>query len=150
MKKILGAGAMAAAFAALSGCASVVTGTSEVVKIESEPPGATVQIDGRHMGTTPRLVKLHRGGSKQVMLYKEGFEAETLEIGTKINGWFFGNVFLGLLPGIVDMANGSWMWIEPDAVSVTLRKKGEPRPEPLKPEAPKPEEKKPEEEKKDK
>jgi len=105
------------------GCASIFTGTTQVIQVHTDPPGASVQIDGAQIGNTPRLIKISRGDSKLLLVYKEGYEPEVIEVGTKINGWFFGNIVIGILPGIIDVANGAWMWADPEDIRLTLHPK---------------------------
>jgi len=123
------------------GCASVVTGTTQVIRIESDPEGAVVDVDGLQIGTTPRQVKIKRGATKSVMVHKDGYEI--VEVGKKLNGWFVGNLFLGVLPGLIDIANGSWMWANPDVIQVKLWLRGQRPPPPPPPPPPAKKESKP-------
>lgn len=138
--KRFGAGLLLSAACLLpAGCASIMTGSSQMVEVHSVPSGASIQMDGIHVGTTPRLLKVRRGNAHTLMVYKEGLEPQTVSLGTEFNYWFLGNIALGLLPGIVDVVNGAWMWATPTVVSVTLEVK--PAAPPPAPETPKPAEK---------
>ena len=41
-------------------CATIANGTSQRIEVASEPPGATVYVDGAEVGTTPTEVVLSR------------------------------------------------------------------------------------------
>ena len=109
----------------LGGCASIISGTTQMVQVHSEPKGASIQLDGVHVGVTPRLLKIRRGSEHTLMIWKDGYEPQVTAIGTSINGWFFGNILVGILPGIIDMINGAWMVAASDVITVTLKTKAE-------------------------
>jgi hypothetical protein len=104
----------------LSSCASIVSKTNWPVSIDSNPEGVHVSITNRRgvevfTGKTPVVTKLKSGSgyfSKEsytvVMTYK-GIEKRTINLECSINGWYFGNLFLGGLIGmlIVDPATGA-------------------------------------------
>ena len=52
----------------LVGCAAQRT-----LKITSEPPGATIRIDGETVGATPMRIPFHHYGVRRVTLYHEGY-----------------------------------------------------------------------------
>ena len=58
----------------LGGCASIVSGTTQMVQVHSEPKGASIQLDGIHVGVTPRLLKIRRGSAHTLMIWKDGYE----------------------------------------------------------------------------
>jgi len=56
----------------LAGC--MLTGcVRRTLRIESDPPGATVWVDGDNLGTTPAQVPFKSYGTIEVMLYKENY-----------------------------------------------------------------------------
>ena len=105
----------------LGGCASIMTGTTQMIQVQSDPQGASIQLDGMHVGMTPRLLKVRRSGGHTLMIWKEGYVAQIVETGGSLNGWFFGNILVGLLPGVIDMINGAWMWTSPESIMVRLK-----------------------------
>lgn len=78
------------------GCASVIQGKTESVKIHSEPQGSTVVVDGTNY-TTPAVVTLGRDADHYVV-FPNG---ERIEITRKLSAAFFGNILLG---GVIGMA----------------------------------------------
>ncbi len=55
----------------LSGCAAY-----QNVAIESDPPGATIYLDGKSVGTTPQNLRISRESDHTVYLKKEGYRPE--------------------------------------------------------------------------
>ncbi|CAE6715328.1 PEGA domain-containing protein [Nitrospira defluvii] len=106
-----------------SGCATIVhLGSNEELSVSSEPPGATVVIDGTERGVTPLATKVERKKDHAVVLTKEGFEENQSRVESHISWWIAGNVILGGLVGIlVDVMSGGGYTIEPDKVAVTLK-----------------------------
>jgi diacylglycerol kinase family enzyme len=43
-----------------TGCGLIFDGTKEEVTIQSDPPGATVRVDGQPRGKTPMTVKIQK------------------------------------------------------------------------------------------
>ncbi len=108
-----------------SGCATIIDGNKQTIAITSEPPGAVAQV-GSHRITTPGQVTLKRGKSYSVTLSKEGYETGTSKIRCSIAPWFWGNILLGGLPGmIVDGISGAYGELAPEAVHVKLHRKYE-------------------------
>jgi hypothetical protein len=55
----------------LPGCAAY-----QNVAIESDPPGATIYLDGKAVGATPQKLRISRDSSHTVYLKKEGYRPE--------------------------------------------------------------------------
>ena len=116
----------------LSGCASIISKSTYPVSINSSPEDATILIkdeSGMQMykGKTPATITLSAGESYfhakkyTVTFSKPGYEEQTAEIKATIDGWYFGNIIIGGLIGmlIVDPITGA-MWKLPKQVTVTL------------------------------
>lgn len=121
--------------AAFTGCASIVSGSTQKVSIESQPEKADVRIFNNANveiwnSKTPTTVKLKRGygffegADYRVEIAKEGYETKTLMISSSINGgWYIaGNFFVGGFLGwlIIDPASGAMWKLEPESINVTL------------------------------
>ena len=108
----------------LPGCASIVSKTSWPVAIDSKPEGVQVSITNKSgkevfSGKTPAVTKLKSGSgffSKEsytvVMTY--GIEKRTINLECTVNGWYFGNILIGGLIGmlIIDPATGAMYRLE--------------------------------------
>lgn len=117
----------------LSGCASIVSKSSYTVMINSVPSEAKITITDKkgvnvYEGLSPSIVKLDASSgffskaSYLVKFEKEGYQLKTCQITSKIDGWYFGNILLGGLIGmlIVDPATGAMYKLDTDAVDVSL------------------------------
>ena len=118
---------------ALSSCATIVSGPTQDIVINSNPPGANVEVTNKHgmkeaQGTTPLSVELERKGPRpyKVLLRKDGYEDSTALISKSSwgNNWVFGNLIFGGLIGIlVDVVSGSSETLIPAKVNVQMEKK---------------------------
>ncbi len=74
----------------LNSCATILTGTTQRVTIDSYPPGAEIVIDGRIMGNTPARVNLDRDinhfmdDGKDIQLVLPGYYSEGYYLGVDI------------------------------------------------------------------
>ncbi len=102
-----------------SGCATVISGRTADVAIDSSPREADVTVVD-HQGTvvartiTPGQVKLKRGrkwlrpAKYQAVFEKPGYETTHAPIDSKFNPWAIGNLALGGGLGVgVDLATGA-------------------------------------------
>src|SRR5690349_7231555 len=99
----------------LPGCASIVTGTSHTMAVASEPAGATCKIDraGETIGyvnQTPSTIGFSKS-SKEILVSCDKDDKKMRGVATVQPGvqpWFFGNLVLGGLIGIiVDASSGA-------------------------------------------
>ncbi|MCF8345726.1 MAG: SHOCT domain-containing protein [Bacteroidales bacterium] len=85
--------------ALLAGCATVLTGTTQRVTVDSTPQGADIIIDGYMMGTTPTILRLDRDvnaiidGGKDIRLELEGYYADGYYFDADIEPTTILNVF---------------------------------------------------------
>lgn len=119
----------------LNGCASIVSKSTYPLRITTDPSGAQVVVkdaDGIEIfnGKSPTTVKLAAGAgffkkaSYSVTVRSEGYEEQTVPVNFNLDGWYFGNILLGGLIGmlIVDPATGAMYQIESEYMSVRLNK----------------------------
>ncbi|SRR5579885_665601 len=111
---------------ALSGCATITGGTGpQKIKVASNPPGATVIVDGQPCGMTPATLNLDRKVEHRIELEKDGYMLAEADLKPKINPWIFGNVVVGGLIGVVvDLATDSERRLSPSKVDVQLSPAG--------------------------
>ena len=121
-----------AVLASLQGCASIVGDSQYPVAIESEPAGAAFELRDStgHMidqGVTPHTVTLKSStgyfqrAEYSVLLKKPGYDNQTVPIHASISGWYWGNILIGGLVGMlaVDPATGA-MYKLPEGTHATL------------------------------
>lgn len=127
-------GTMLSACLFLSNCASIVSHSNWPVTISSNPAGASVRITdtkGReiHNATTPTTVTLSskggyfKGASYTLTFTGKNGSKQTVPLHSSLNGWFWGNLIFGGLPGflIVDPLTGA-MWTLKKDVMVDMGK----------------------------
>lgn len=93
------------------GCATIVSeinddiARKERIRVASNPEGATVYIDGVATGITPFYVPLeHKKDKYEVKFVKTGYQPDTRHTKRIFNWWVLGNIFIGGLPVLVDLA----------------------------------------------
>ena len=119
---------MVAAFALLllSGCATVVRGTKQNVRIDSNPAGATIHLSTGHQGVTPATFELPRKDIVTVDFTKDGYEPMSVTMvpmqtkAGSIAG--AGNALIGgAIGGAIDGGTGATLDLQPNPLIVTLR-----------------------------
>jgi hypothetical protein len=117
---------------ALGGCASIMSGSTDQLTLNSTPNGANFLIkdeNGKsvHHGSTPATVSLERGDgffdgqTYDVDFSADGYLPTTQKVDTTVNGWYVGNLAFGGILGflIIDPATGA-MFELPENVNTTL------------------------------
>ena len=122
------------ALATLSGCSSIVSDSNYAVAINSVPTGAQFVVTNKagqsvQSGVTPSTITLRAGAgffqgeTYTVTMKKEGFSDKLYTLDSTIDGWYFGNILIGGLVGllVVDPATGA-MFKLPNRLDVSLDK----------------------------
>jgi hypothetical protein len=105
----------------MTGCASIITGSSQEMTFKSQPEEATVSVNGRILGKTPLTVRLDKKSNQAVIFEKDGYKSQTMQLETRINGWFWGNIVLGgLIGSTTDGLSGAVHEYSPIQYFVTL------------------------------
>ena len=109
--------AVLAGAAGLTGCASIVSGTSQVVSVETLHPsgnvaGANCKLEndkGVYYVTTPGTVTVHRAyGDMNVKCEKPGYDAGLATFKSSTKGMMAGNILFGGVIGAgVDASTGA-------------------------------------------
>jgi hypothetical protein len=87
--------------AALPGCATIISGSSDSVSFDSNPPGATVFVDDQKVGLTPCVAPVSRQWGYGDIRFALGGNELAAEVPRVVNGWYFGNLIFGGLIGLV-------------------------------------------------
>jgi hypothetical protein len=109
----------------LSSCATLFTGTTQSVTIDSQPQGANIVIDGQLVGTTPARVRLNRDlnaifdDGKFIRLEKDGYAPDGYILGADIEPFSVLNMF-NVFFWAVDAATGALMRYDSDYYSFQL------------------------------
>ena len=84
-----------------SGCATLVSGTHQDVRVRSDPPGAVATLSGGGSVITPGRLSIDRSEPTEVTFTAEGYHSVTIRMEREVNPWVMGNVFCLILPGLV-------------------------------------------------
>lgn len=118
-----------------SSCATIFTKSTYPLTINSNPSGADITIIDKkgkivYQGQSPAVAKLKSSAgffSKaeySVKLSSPGYDDHIVTVGADIEGWYFGNILLGGIIGmlIVDPATGAMWTLDTSDINATLRK----------------------------
>lgn len=132
MKKLITASLIATSLT-MTGCASIISGSTQTLTFKSVPEQASISITNKsgekvHTGVTPATVTLKRGNgffkpaAYDVTFKKEGFQAKTIQVTGTVNGWYIANIIFGGLIGllIVDPATGAMYTLNPNDINAVL------------------------------
>ncbi|WP_129713773.1 hypothetical protein [Pedobacter sp. SYP-B3415] len=134
--KPLAAALLGAAVLTSSGCATIFGRSNYDVTISSNPVGSNLSITDKkgkeiYRGVTPATLKLKSSAgyfSKaeyQLKFNKDGFEEQVIPLTCKLNGWYFGNLLIGGIVGmlIIDPASGAMYTLPERNINQTLQPK---------------------------
>jgi hypothetical protein len=95
--------------ASSTGCATIMAGGPDQVQVQSSVPGASVYVDDRLVGQTPMIVTLDREhGQGRIRVEAPGYQPVMVQRTKSINGWFWANICLGGVIGmVIDVATGN-------------------------------------------
>ena len=99
---------------AVSGCATITEGTSQVIAVNTSPSAATCKLDraGQNLGTvtTPGAVTVKPKTADDIMVIcdKPGYQTATFLNKSSVAAATFGNLLIGgVIGALVDGSNGS-------------------------------------------
>ncbi len=105
-----------------TGCASIFTGTTQTVQVNSMPSGANVSVGGLDRGKTPLPVVLKKGSSGQCVTLKlPGYQENTFQPQTAFNPVAILNLW-GILGWGIDAATGALWKYDPTFYNIQLQK----------------------------
>lgn len=108
-------------------CASLFAGSSKNVTLKGVPGTTVVDKDKNNL-----IAEIGQNGfaeakfkkqlkSKTIEAKKDGYTPKTYVMDTKIQGWFWGNILLGGIPGMaIDAATGKMKTYKDDFIDLTL------------------------------
>ncbi|MFP3868507.1 MAG: SHOCT domain-containing protein [Desulfobacteraceae bacterium] len=106
----------------ISGCATIIHGTTQEVAITTDPSEADLVVDGRERYKSPAKITMKRKEDHMVEVTKDGYQKETVNIKSVLSGAVAGNIIAGGLIGWgIDAASGGQYRLVPDHVDLRLR-----------------------------
>lgn len=137
MKNVIVLFLLAAIVISSNSCATILSKSVYPVQLNSNPDGAKVSIingDGIEVfrSTTPATAMLKSGngffkkGSYRITFSKEGYQDKTYPLTATLDGWYFGNILLGGIIGmlIVDPATGAMYKLDQQYLDGNLSSEG--------------------------
>lgn len=107
----------------LSSCATIVSGSRQLVKFSSNPSSATIFLDEVEVGKTPFEIKLERKKEHHVMIKLEGYKTYETNLTKKFNAWYIGNIaFGGIIGLIIDPITGAMYKLTPAEINAEMAK----------------------------
>jgi len=108
----------------IMGCASITTGSHQMIPINSTPAGADVVSNTGFRGVTPCTANLKRNQDHTLTISKEAYDTAVVVLRKGLCGSTAGNLILGGVIGLgVDACTGAMFKLEPTEVNVILNKK---------------------------
>ena len=89
------------------GCATMLNGTQQEIRMRSKPAGGDVWVNGRRIGTTPTAVSMSRWRNPRVRIEMPGYEPYEVRLEKRFNDNASGNIFLGGVWIVVDALTGA-------------------------------------------
>ena len=106
-----------------AGCATIFNGTHQNMLVASEPSGAAIFVNGMKVGETPETIKLSHRHSVTITISMPGYKTKTMKLTRSIDGWFWGNILLGGVIGmVVDASTGAMYTFSPSKINEKLKK----------------------------
>jgi hypothetical protein len=91
----------------VTGCTTILSPNPQPIAVNSNPPQATVLVNGSPMGTTPTTINLDRKLTYTIEVQKAGSAPYAQALTKTVDPMFFLNILF--LPGfLVDLATGTW------------------------------------------
>lgn len=121
MKKLLFILPIVVMLLGYTGCSTILNTTTQQVELISNPPNASITVDGQKFGTSPQKINIERGANHIVTFELDGFELYETQLTRKISFWFWGNALNGFIPGMtIDLFTGSMYNLMPEKLEVEL------------------------------
>ncbi|ONF42527.1 hypothetical protein BTO32_15050 [Marinobacter lutaoensis] len=119
--KFKGFVAGALAMTLLSGCSTVIKGTSESITVNSLEDGTTIYVNGAARGKDSAFVNLEKGKVHTITARKEGCEPATTQTGESFDPTTLLGILIdwGLITIPVDLISGAAWEITPTTYTVT-------------------------------
>ncbi|WP_430966574.1 PEGA domain-containing protein [Spongiimicrobium sp. 2-473A-2-J] len=103
------------------GCATIISGSRQTIKVASIPSSATVYINEVEVGKTPVERSLKRNQEYQVLIKLDGYQPYETLISKEFNAWYLGNILIGGIIGlIIDPITGAMYKLTPEELTANL------------------------------
>jgi hypothetical protein len=103
-----------AAVTLLSGCATIIRGTEQLVSVNTNPTSANIQFSNGQSCVSPCQIKTKRDQSLQITISKDGCYQQTATMMPTLAG---AGVMLG---GFIDYGTGAVYDLQPNPLTISL------------------------------
>jgi hypothetical protein len=108
---------------ALTGCATLISGTNQTLTFNSEPSGAEVYLDGALVGMTPVSLSVKKNKKDSFLIKKEGYKAVSRDVTKAYDPVTVLSIFWDF--SITDMISGAAFEYEPNSYFIQLQEVAE-------------------------
>lgn len=111
----------------VAGCASIIHGSKQDIRVMSDPTGAVVRVNLNNISaTTPGVLSLNRKEVGYILTFeKQGYKPVEIGLTRTSDGWVWGNILFGGIIGLViDFTSGSAYKLTPEEVHAVLGQRG--------------------------
>ena len=125
MTRLIRLGGLLLCAASLSACATITRGTRQNYVIETDPPGANIQLSTGQTCVSPCTLRLKRKDDFRVTATLDGYEPAEAEVVSRMRAGggaaLAGNVVAGgIIGGVVDATNGSLNDLRPNPLRISM------------------------------
>lgn len=107
---------------ALSGCATIIHGTTQDIGVTTDPAGADLLLDGQQHYFSPATITMKRKHDHMLEISKEGYKTEMVDIRGDMSLAVVGDVLAGGAIGYgIDAATGAQRRLVPEKIALPLR-----------------------------
>jgi len=105
------------------GCATLARGTTQVVKVETKPMGATIRHSGTgETWTSPAELRLGRRHRHVLTVSKEGYQEQQVYVRSEASvPWWILDAFTLGIANAIDAATGGLFDLRPSRIHVVLQ-----------------------------
>ena len=101
-------------------CATIFTGTSETILFDSNVNGASVEMDGVEVGTTPHTMKVKKSFDGIMSMSADGDNSSSFSLQKSFNGVAILNL-TNILGWGIDLATGAINKFDQKGYTITLK-----------------------------
>lgn len=132
MRRVMTIAILVAFALLLMGCATLFAPGPDLVPLTTQPPGATVKLDGVEVGKTPCIVPVARSSEGVFVFELAGFERATVDLDKVVNGAAVFNLLGGYLTipvfFMIDFLAGNLGKYSTEPIRIVLRPEAPARP----------------------
>lgn len=109
----------------VGGCATILSGKSQTLTVNSNVAGADVYLNETLLGKTPFSASIKRGQTGLLKISMAGYQPYSIALNKKVAGMFWVNILSGGVYGSsTDYSTGAMYEYEPSTYMVSLQKAG--------------------------